>query len=160
MCNNENHLELKVSVVKSNDNLDRIVNDINQASWDEANEMTPFDVPSLTVYLKRQDTIFVTCYDNTAADRTLLGIASSRFEIKPYAREKWLYVDELDVCANQRRNGAGTAIMQKLLELAKNNGCIEMWLGTEVDNIPANALYSSIDPDDIEQFIGYTYEID
>jgi len=69
-------------------------------------------------------------------------------------------VDELDVCANQRKRGAGTAIMQKLLEHAENAGCEEVWLGTEVDNTAANALYSSLNPDEVEQFIGYTYELD
>ncbi len=159
MCINEKNHELKVSIVNSNDDLDRIVNDINQASWDDANELTAFDVPSLSAYLKRQDTLFVTCYETSSTDSTLSGFASSRFELKPYDQEKWLYIDELDVCADQRRKGAGNAIMLTLLELAKSNDCEEVWLGTEVDNIPANALYRSLVPDEVEQFIGYTYEV-
>lgn len=154
------HSEFQISIVGLDDDLKRIVDDINNASWDEANEMTTYDVPSLTAYLKRQDTLFITCYNNTSTDRRLLGIASSRVEIKPYDEEKWLYVDELDVCVNHRRKGVGAAIMRKLLRFAKDTGCIEVWLGTEVDNIPANALYSAVDPDDVEQFIGYTYEVD
>jgi len=153
-------LEFDIAIVGLGDDLKRIVDDINSASWDDANEMTTYDVSSLTTYLKRQDTLFITCYNNSSTTRTLLGIASSRFEIKPYDEEKWLYVDELDVCANQRRKGAGAAIMLKLLELASAAGCEEVWLGTEVDNIAANALYSSIDPDDVEQFIGYTFDVD
>lgn len=154
------HSELQTSIVGLDDDLKRIVDDINNSSWDEANEITSYDVPSLTAYLKRQDTLFITCYDNASTNRRLLGIASSRVEIKPYDEEKWLFVDELDVCANHRKKGAGAAIMRTLLQYAKDTGCIEVWLGTEVDNIPANTLYRSVDPDDVEQFIGYTYEVD
>jgi ribosomal protein S18 acetylase RimI-like enzyme len=81
-------------------------------------------------------------------------------EIKPYDKERWLYVDEVDVCSEQRKKGAGKAIMRKLIEIAEDTGCDEVWLGTEVDNQPANALYRSLDPDEVEQFIGYTYETD
>ena len=89
-----------------------------------------------------------------------MGMASGRFEIKPYGQERWLYVDEVDVCADQRQKGAGKAIMQRLIELAEQAGCEELWLGTEVDNAAANALYRSLQPDDVSQVVGYTFETD
>jgi len=144
-----------VTVTSLDDDLEQVVSDINQAAWDDANEITPYDSLSLAAYLKCQDTLFLTCYNNTPTSTTLLGIASARFEMKPYDQEKWLYIDELDVCADQRNRGAGTAIMRKLIDLAEINGCEEVWLGTEPDNTAANALYNNI-----VQFIGYTYEID
>jgi len=159
MSSGNKHSTFHISIVSLDEDLTSIVNDINQASWDDANELTSYDVPSLAAYLQRQDTLFVTCYEHPANDRALLGIASARFELKPYAREKWLYVDELDVCVNHRKKGVGKTIMRTLLEIAKDTNCVEVWLGTEVDNIPANALYNSIDPDDVEQFIGYTFEV-
>ena len=87
-------------------------------------------------------------------------MASSRIEIKPYDQELWLYVDEVDVCSDQRQKGAGKAIMSKLIEIAKDKGCEEVWLGTEVDNLPANALYRLLDPDDVANVVGYTFETD
>lgn len=102
--------------------------------------------------------MFATCHDVTEAGRTLLGVASARIGIKPYDHERWLYIDEVDVCADQRQRGAGKAIMRKFIELAKLAGCGEVWLGTEEDNDAANALYRSLNPDDVEKFIGYTYE--
>ncbi len=89
-----------------------------------------------------------------------LGIASARLEIKPYDKMRWLYVDEVDVCADQRKKGAGKAIMRKLIEIARDTGCEEVWLGTEVDNQAVNALYRSLDPDDVAQVIGYAYKMD
>ncbi|MEM9092470.1 MAG: GNAT family N-acetyltransferase [Cyanobacteria bacterium P01_F01_bin.53] len=151
---------MKVRVITPEDNLDELVAQINQAAWDEANEMSEYDVEALSAYLERQDTVFVACYEMSSERSTLLGMASARIEIKPYGKERWLYVDEVDVCADQRQRGAGKLIMQKLIAIAKDQGCEELWLGTEVDNHPANALYRSIEPDDVAEFIGYTYEMD
>ncbi len=151
---------LETSVIRVEDDLALLVDEINGASWDAANDLALFDVPSLVAYLERQDTVFVTCHEKKPALRTLMGFASSRFEIKPYGGERWLYVDELDVCTDQRQKGAGTAIMQKLIDLARQAGCEEVWLGTEVDNVSANALYKSLDPDEVDTFIGYAYELD
>lgn len=144
-------------IINFDDDLTHLVQQINKASWDESNEMSEYDVNSLKVYLQRQDTIFVACHDS---DGTLLGIASSRLEIKPYDQELWLYVDEVDVCSDKRRKGAGKLIMQTLIEIANDRGCEELWLGTEADNVPANSLYRSLDPDDVASVVGYTYEMD
>ena len=148
------------TVISIDDDLPRLVDEINSASWDDANEMCEYTVDALSEYLTRQDTLFVTCHEITERDRTLLGFASSRFEIKPYDKSRWLYVDEVDVCADQRQRGAGKAIMRKLIDVAEQSDCEELWLGTEVENLAANALYQSLDPDEVEKFVGYTYETD
>ena len=150
---------IHVSLITRADDLSKIVDEINHASWDRANEMSVYDVESLFTYLERQDTLFVTCHDIASEPRTLLGIASARIEIKPYGRELWLYVDEVDVCSDQRRKGAGKAIMQKLIEIANEKRCEEVWLGAEVANMAANALYLSLKPDEVTQVVGYTFAI-
>lgn len=149
-----------VKTITAEDNLQQIVDEINQASWDGANEMSVYDTESLSAYLEHQGSLFVACHEIFENQTTLLGIALSRVEIKPYKQQRWLYVDEVDVCADQRQKGAGRAMMRKLIEIARERGCKELWLGTELDNIPANALYQSLKPDDVEKFIGYTYKID
>lgn len=149
-----------ITEISINDQLDAIVADINQASWDEANEISTYDVDSLKAYLKREDTIFITCYEAADEGTVLLGMASSRVELKPYKKTRWLYVDEVDVCTDHRKKGAGAKMMQALLDIAQSRGCEELWLGTEVDNIAANALYQSLKPDEVLNFIGYTYETD
>jgi ribosomal protein S18 acetylase RimI-like enzyme len=150
---------IDVNIITPSDDLSKIVHEINHASWDRANEMSVYDVESLLTYLERQDTLFVICHDISSDPPTLLGIASSRIEIKPYGRELWLYVDEVDVCSDQRRKGAGKAIMQKLIEIAIEKRCEEVWLGAEVENMAANALYLSLEPDEVSQVVGYTFEI-
>ena len=54
--------------------------------WDEANEISTYDPVSLGAYLDRQDTLFVVCHDATATPSTFMGMASCRFEIKPYGQ--------------------------------------------------------------------------
>ena len=150
---------INVKIITPADDLSKVVHEINHASWDSANEMSVYEVESLSTYLERQDTLFVTCHDISSDPPTLLGIASSRIEMKPYGKELWLYVDEVDVCSDQRRKGAGKAIMQKLIEVAYEKGCEEVWLGAEVDNMAANALYLSLKPATVSRVAGYTFEI-
>lgn len=140
------------------DDLQSLVAEINHALWDEGNEMSVYDSESLKVYLERQDTIFVVCHEESEQGAVLQGIASSRIEIKPYGMEQWLYVDEVDVCADQRNKEVAKLIMETLIRIANREGCGEVWLGTEVENVAANALYRSLGPDDVAEVIGYTYE--
>lgn len=102
---------IAVSVIALDDDLQQLVELINRASSDQANEISQYDVAALSAYLQRQDTLVVVCHEVTRAGRTLLGMSFARLEVKPYANERWLYVDEVDVCADQRRRGAGKAIM-------------------------------------------------
>ena len=146
--------------IEATDNLEGLVADINHAAWDEDNDLVAFDVKSLQSYLKREDTVFLVCYDTQSKPPTLLGMASARIEIKPYRQEQWLYVDEVDVCADQRQRGAGKQIMRALFSIADEHNCEEVWLGTETDNDAANALYTSLGPEEVEAFVGYTFDPD
>ncbi|MCP5179850.1 MAG: GNAT family N-acetyltransferase [Pseudomonadales bacterium] len=148
-----------VTVVRPEDDLARLVAEINSACWDAANAMDAYDVDSLAGYLSLQGTVFVTCHDDADGQRRLLGMASARIEVKPYGGERWLYVDEVDVCADQRQRGAGGALMNRLLAIARETGCEEVWLGTEPDNHAANALYRSLHPADVAEVVGYTFAL-
>ena len=148
------------TVVSVRDNLTKIVDDINAAQWDEANEISPYREQALRQYLDTTDTVFITCYRSEAGESELLGMASGRVEIKPYDATQWLYVDEVDVCVNQRRKGVGRALMEAMCALAVEADCELVWLGTEPDNTAANALYDSLEPDEVEPFTGYCFELD
>jgi ribosomal protein S18 acetylase RimI-like enzyme len=148
---------ISVRVITTDDDLLQLVDEINQASWDATNDMTVYDVDGLTAYLNHQDTVFVACHEITEAGSIFMGMASARLEIKPYHGARWLYVDEVDVCADQRQKGAGKAMMRKLFELANAAGCEEVWLAAESNNQAANALYRSLEPGEVAQIVGYTY---
>lgn len=150
----------KLTQITLDHNLAAIAQEINSAIWDDANDMGVYDAAALTSYLHSSGSVFIACHEVTDDRSKLLGIASARVQLKPYDHERWLYIDEVDVCADQRQRGVGSAIMRKLMEVANEQNCAEVWLGTEVDNKPANALYTALAPSDIEQVVGYTWELD
>lgn len=146
-----------VKVISGEDHLAQLVAQINSADWDEGTEFEAYDVASLRAYLEKQDTIFLACYQlNT---NTMAGMASARIQQKPYDHSKWLYIDEVDTCVDFRQQGVGTALMQKLLQIADDNDCDEVWLGAEKSNHVANRFYESLQPTAIEAVIGYTFEL-
>src|SRR4051794_35313595 len=56
--------------------------------------------------------------------------------------EMFLY--ELGVDDAWQRQGIGTALVQALVELAKERGCYGMWVLTDADNDAALATYTSV----------------
>ena len=150
----------EVHLVSLEDDLESLVGDINAARWDAANDIVAYDVNALLAYLHKTDVVFVACYLVEGESRTFAGMASGRLEHKPYDFEKWLYIDEVDTCSDLRQRGVGTAMMKWLLQFADENDCDEVWLGTEVENDAANALYKSLRPSSIDAVVGYTFELE
>lgn len=52
-----------------------------------------------------------------------------------------LYVDEVGTATSHLRQGVATAMLAELFAWGRELGCVEAWLGTELDNDPANGLY-------------------
>lgn len=52
-------------------------------------------------------------------------------------------IDEVGVTPSARRRGAATRLMQAALALGRELGCAEAWLGTEAENLDAQAFYES-----------------
>ncbi len=75
-------------------------------------------------------------------DGKVIGKCTAMVHKRP-DKEDELYIDEIDVIENLRRNGIAKLMLSKILELADEHGCEECWLGTEQDNIAARKLYES-----------------
>ena len=84
---------MEIKEISVSDDLEKLVLDINSASWDEDNDIQLYSVSSLNAYLKKQDSLFLACYLECDGQNFLMGIASARLEWKPYADRPWLYVD-------------------------------------------------------------------
>jgi aminoglycoside 6'-N-acetyltransferase I len=52
-----------------------------------------------------------------------------------------LYVDEVGTATAHLRQGIATAMLTELFAWGRELGCVEAWLGTEIDNDAANGLY-------------------
>lgn len=146
-----------VSIIREDHDLEALCAQINGATWDEANDLSVYDAASLAWYLARADTLFLACHES--GSEMLMGIASGRILYKPYEKSTWLYVDEVDTAVDMRKRGAGRAMMRTFMDIARDHGCEEVWLGTEPDNTPANALYGALAPAEKETFVGYTWTL-
>lgn len=144
--------------IGSNADFARLVRQVEAATWDTDNEVDAGDytAESLANFVTDPDCVFVVAYH----DQRLVGMASAVRLVKPYEKFRWLYIDEVDVVADFRRQGVGRAMMDELLRIAKAEGCAEAWLGTEEDNEPAKNLYRSVQRVQTESFVGFTYPLD
>jgi aminoglycoside 6'-N-acetyltransferase I len=52
-----------------------------------------------------------------------------------------LYIDEVGTAPSHQRRGIARLLMEAMFDWGRELGCEESWLGTELDNVAANALY-------------------
>ena len=149
-------LSIQVTRFGPADDLELLAQAINASQWDALNDIDGYRAEALRTYLADPNNLFIGAFlgpQNT----DLGGIASARLAIKPWGDFRWLYIDEVDTCVNFRRRGVGTALMRYLLDTARAAGCQEVWLGTEMNNVAARALYDSLQPNEVDAVIGYTF---
>lgn len=73
----------------------------------------------------------------------VVGFVSAVIYIHPDKPAPELWINEIGVAPAHQRQGIGKALMQAILDLAKQSGCKEAWVLTERDNLPAMAMYTS-----------------
>jgi aminoglycoside 6'-N-acetyltransferase I len=76
-------------------------------------------------------------------DDTIIGFASAVHYIHP-DKPPELWINEVGVAAAHQGRGIGKAIMNEMLNLGKQLGCVNAWVLTDKNNIAANGLYQSI----------------
>jgi len=70
-----------------------------------------------------------------------------------------LYIDEVGTATTHLRQGIATAMMHEMFAWGRELGCEEAWLGTELDNDPANALYRQFKPAEDEAIRYYLFKL-
>ena len=150
--------DLFVKRITLDANLPKLASKIQAAEWDAGNEMddAAYTAESLEWYLQNESNFFFACF----AGSELAGMVSAQFLPRPYGKIRALYVDELDTAVNFRRQGVATALMEAVKTLADDTDSYELWLGTEKANTGAQAFYASLAPDEVEDFVGYTWNLD
>ncbi len=73
----------------------------------------------------------------------VVGMASALHYVHP-DKPPTLWVNEVGVSAALQRRGIGRRLVQTLLAHARELGCFEAWVGTELDNAAARGLYASL----------------
>ena len=74
----------------------------------------------------------------------IVGQLTAVLNEHPEERPGDLFIDEVGVAASVRRRGVATRLMQAAFALGRTLGCRDAWLGTEVGNREARALYESL----------------
>ncbi len=70
-----------------------------------------------------------------------------------------LYIDEVGTATEHLRRGIATAMLTEMFAWGRELGCTEAWLGTELDNDAANALYRSFAPAEDEAIRYYLFKL-
>lgn len=138
------------------DDLPKLIQDLQTVTWVEASEMDAdgYTVADLLDFVSMETHILCVAYWEGA----FAGMAFAHL-LKKVHGEKWLYLDEIDVCQNHQRKGVATQLVKYFLAFGKAHGCSNLWLGTEIDNIPARGLYKSLRPSEVEEFVGYYFDL-
>ncbi len=69
-----------------------------------------------------------------------------------------LYIDEVGVTPQYQRQGVATRLMEEIVVWGKALDCEEVWLGTELDNVAARALYARYAA--AQKIIMYAWELE
>ena len=146
---------IEIKQITENDDLVMIVEEISAAKWanDSQIDSGDYTVETLSKFINNSDSIFLVAY----LEERFAGMASAMVLDKPNG-DSWLFIDEIDVCEDFHRKGVATQMMKQLFLLASVYECDEVWLGSEIENFAANELYKSLNPIEIQEFLGYTYK--
>lgn len=112
------------------------------------------DPDRLKAYLAEPGHLMVFAFDGETVVGQCAGVIH-RHPDKPTE----LYVDEVGTASTHLRQGVATAMIEEMFRWARELGCTEAWLGTELDNEPANALYRKFEPSEDEAIQYYLFTL-
>jgi aminoglycoside 3-N-acetyltransferase I len=70
-----------------------------------------------------------------------------------------MFIYELGVAPAARLQGIGSSLVAALAQIARENGCYGMWVGTETDNEAALATYRRAGADDETRFVLLNWDL-
>ena len=90
-------------------------------------------------------------------DGSVIGMGTANEYLHP-DKPVQFWVQEMGVAPSHQRRGIGSRLLEMLLDVARQRGHAEAWLGTENDNVPARALYRSLGGEE-EPYVMYTFKL-
>lgn len=91
------------------------------------------------------------------AGKKVIGMASGNVMLHP-DKQPAFFVNEVGVNEDMQQRGIGTALSQRLLDVARARGCQGIWLATEVDNLEARALYRKLKARETDGIVVYDWD--
>ncbi|TIL33116.1 GNAT family N-acetyltransferase [Mesorhizobium sp.] len=116
----------------------------------------PVRLDRLAAYLREPGHFMIVAL----ADGTVVGQCAAVIHRHP-DKVSELYIDEVGVAPAFQRQAIATKMLDAMFELGREHGCEEAWVGTEPDNVAAQALYESRkEPHGpAEAFVMYVYRL-
>lgn len=132
-----------------------IINDILANHIDSSNKRDELPTKEHLEKLLEDDR----CYLFAAIiEDTVVGYALVYRFPSLYASENLAYLYDIEVSQDHRRKGIGRGLVETLISHLKDDDVKELWLGTGVDNIEGQSLFSATGAIKTEEtFNDYTY---
>ena len=92
------------------------------------------------------------------ADGEIVGQVAAMVHLHPDGARTELFIDEVAVTPALQRQGIAGRMLDAMLEIGRDLGCREAWLGTESDNLAARALYARRSRS-VEPFVMYAFKL-
>ena len=89
---------------------------------------------------------------------TVVGIAHFHYQLSTWSDTFYCYLEDLYVAEGERGNGAATALIGKVEELAIKQGCSELYWITKESNTVARKLYDKIA--NLSNFVRYEKKLE
>ena len=99
----------------------------------------PINLERLAAYLDEPGHLMILAFE----DERVVGQCAAVIHRHPDKLTE-LYVDEVGTASTHLRQGIATSMLEAMFAWGRELGCHEAWLGTELDNDAANALYAKI----------------
>jgi len=128
-----------------------VVDQINAATM-EIGE--PFSVGSLRGFVADVRNIYLVAHVGGQLAGTLHAIRYQHPSGSTY-----VYIDEVDTDEAFRRRGVATRLMAAVMEITRDSGASEAWLGADDGNDAAHALYRKLQPSEVEPGVIYSYKV-
>ena len=114
----------------------------------------PVDAARLYAYLRTPGTIMLVALEGEIVVGQCAGVLHRHPD-----KSTELYIDEVGTASTHRRQGIARAMLTEMLAWGRELGCTEAWLGTELDNAAANALYRGFAPVEDEPIQYYLFKL-
>lgn len=86
----------------------------------------------------------------------VIGFASGTVLMHP-DKPNGFFINEVSTAETYRRQGIATRLLNRIIDLARDRGCEEIWLATEHDNAPARGLYRKLKATETEGIVMYAF---
>lgn len=121
--------------------------------FDDENRSLPSD-EYVAKMLARNDFHVIVALEN----QQLIG-GLTAYEMKMFKRETTeMFLYEIEVAELHRRKGVGKALIEFLKRVCVEKGIVEMFVGTEKDNLPARKLYKTTGGKADENSVWFNYK--